>query len=53
MNFNLHVYISRKPSNLTATKEVDWAPTLLLPTTYCTAKNVNTVDMKYPTGIII
>ena len=44
-HINLHIYISEKPSNLTATTEVDWASTLLLPTTY-TIKNVNTVDMK-------
>ena len=51
-HINLQIYISGKPSNLTATTELDWAPTLLLLTTY-TVKNVNTVDMKYATGIVI
>jgi hypothetical protein len=51
-HINLHIHISGKPSNLTATTEVDWVPTLLLPTTY-TVKNVNTVDMKYATGIVM
>jgi hypothetical protein len=51
-HINLHIYIPGKPSNLTAITEVDWAPTLLLPTTYA-VKNVNTVDMTYATGIVM
>ncbi len=51
-HINLHIRIAGKPSNLTATTEVDWATTLLLPRTY-TVKTVNTVDMKYATRIVM